>query len=84
MSDEVMMQGGTWGNLWWPLKIKKYAFETWLLPKTHDSCFEDAQKRWVAHAWCFPAMCATIDQSRQPASGRPNDKGMQPTTYRGG
>jgi hypothetical protein len=31
-----------WGE---PLKIKQYAFEIWLLPRTHDSCFEDAQKR---------------------------------------
>jgi len=23
----------------------RFPFETWLLPKTHDSCFEDAQKR---------------------------------------
>jgi len=41
-------------------------------------------ERWVAHTWRFPAMCATSDQSRQPASGRPNDKGMQPIAHRGG
>ena len=23
----------------------RFPFETWLLPKAHDSCFEDAQKR---------------------------------------